>query len=152
MNLQWHFLLLRFRLTLCYNKLVQFLTIFANHNSCWWVPEWLLTIYLPSQSHQPLGLSLYQTWASWGTDSRFIGKASLWATISKVRWAWVKKYILFTDRYNTEDYGTFTGVIYSFGGSTSCSSHIIIILVPTIFLCSIVHVGALIIVIRQAEN
>ena len=29
----------------------------------------------------------------------------------------------FAGQYNTEDYGTFTGVIYSFGGSTSCSSH-----------------------------
>ena len=33
--------------------------------------------------------------------------------------------------------------IYSFWGSTSCSSHIIFSLVPTIFHCSIVHVGAL---------
>ena len=36
-----------------------------------------------------------------------------------------------------------TGVIYSFGGSTSYFSPIILILVPTIFHCSFVHVGAL---------
>ena len=32
---------------------------------------------------------------------------------------------LFTGQFNTEDNGTFTGVIKSIGGSTSCSSHII---------------------------
>ena len=59
---------------------------------------------------------------------------------------------LFTGKYNTQDYGTFTGLVYSFGRSTSCSSHIIFILAPTIFHCSIVHVGALFIVIQQTQN
>ena len=40
---------------------------------------------------------------------------------------------LFTGQYNTEDYGTFTGVVYSFGRSTSCSSNIIFIMAPNLF-------------------
>ena len=58
---------------------------------------------------------------------------------------------LYAGLYNTEDCGTFTGVIYSFGGSTSCSSHIIFILAPTLFHCSIVYVGTLFIAIRQTQ-
>ena len=50
---------------------------------------------------------------------------------------------LLIEKCNTEDYGTFTVVIYSIGGLTSWFSHIIFILVPIIFHCSIVHVGAL---------
>ena len=49
---------------------------------------------------------------------------------------------LFIGQYNSKDYGTFTGGIYSLRGSTSCSSHIIFILVPAIFHCSIALVGA----------
>ena len=41
--------------------------------------------------------------------------------------------------------------MYLFGGSTSCSSHTIFILVPTIFHSSTVHVGTLFIVIRQIQ-
>ena len=40
------------------------------------------------------------------------------------------------DLFNTEDYSAITDVIYSAWGSTSCSSHIIFILAPNIFLCS----------------
>ena len=52
--------------------------------------------------------------------------------------------------YKTEDYGPFTGVIYSFGGST-CSSHKMFILAQTIFHCYIVRIGAFFIVIRQTQ-
>ena len=41
---------------------------------------------------------------------------------------------LFTGQFNTEDSRTFTDVILSIGGSTSCSSHIIFILAPNVFL------------------
>ena len=42
---------------------------------------------------------------------------------------------LFTSQFNTQDYGTFTDVVKSIGEPTSCSSHIIFILVPNVFLC-----------------
>ena len=58
---------------------------------------------------------------------------------------------LFAGQYNTEDYSTLTGVLYSIGGSAHCSSHIIFILVLIIFHCSIVHVGVLFIAIRQTQ-
>ena len=57
--------------------------------------------------------------------------------------------IVFNFDEGIEDYSIFIGVIYSLGESTSYSSHIIFILAPTIFHCSIVHVSKLFIVIRQ---
>ena len=42
-------------------------------------------------------------------------------------------------------------IIYSFGGSTGYSSHIIFILVPTIFHCSFVKVGALFIHLEDQQ-
>ena len=42
-----------------------------------------------------------------------------------------------------EDYGTFTDIIWLIGGSTSCSSHIIFILVPNMLLCCGVLIGSI---------